>query len=65
MLEFNKENIGMVVAGCGDSLKGDIMLLNALEKWENVAIVAAGYGNSLKSCIVHCASAFANWNLIT
>ena len=31
----------MVAAGFGDSFKGDVMLLNALEKWENAEKVAA------------------------
>ena len=30
----------MVGASFGDSLRGDVMLLNALEKWENVKKVA-------------------------
>ena len=43
-----KKNMGIVATSRGDSLRGDIMLFNALKKWDNVEIVETGYGNSLK-----------------
>ena len=45
----------MVAAGFGDSFKGDVMLLNALEKWENVEKVA--------SCVKFVAQMLMEWAL--
>ena len=47
-IEKKKKNMGIVATSYEDSLRGDIMLFNALEKWDNVEIVETSYGNSLK-----------------